>query len=657
MRTLHPLRSPLTLLPLVALAACQPPTESEPTGSTAEAAAKAALGAELRLEPSELGVIAAGQARFAYLGRTVSTFKLADRDGNWFEMTLDEEQRPVDFDELARADRETRLDWQGALDDSVVALLAAGAERLEVLLWVATPGVELAPRPEARGEPLSPEAVDAIYAETDRLREKALAPFVEPVLERVKAFDREARAETLSPAIQANLSSEALERLARDPGIDRIYASQTAEPELDMAKATIGIPALHAAGITGSGVKVALTEWDGHAEPGSLFLSPFIQDTTNVCGAVSRHATMVAAVLKERRVNVFGTLYAEDGVSPGVELRVGGSCGGNSLELHAASDRAVAWGARVINLSWGLDTGLMLGASDRFYDDIVLHRFRTIVKSAGNRANVPGCFVCDDILTSPGLAYNVITVGGLDDMNTASWSDDVMWPNSSFTNPVSTHADRQKPEVIAPAANLTLAAEGPATFVTDSGTSGAAPQVAASTALLIQKNGTLSAWPEVTRAAMMATARNIEGASRLSDHDGAGALVTSTAGALIDNPALWGTMSYTCSKPVTLDLMSLAVGPLSRNRVVISWDSDPAFADYATRPSVDLDLEIVNSAGAPVASSASWDNTYEIVEFDALNADTFTLRVRKFRCDTDTWLGWAWHSANRLRPPKPKLPF
>ena len=44
-----------------------------------------------------------------------------------------------------------------------------------------------------------------------------------------------------------------------------------------------------------------------------------------------------------------------------------------------------------------------------------------------------------------------------------------------------------------------------------------------------------------------------------------------------------------------------------------------------------------------VASSLSWDNTYEIVHFTAPTTGTYRLRVNKYRCNyTPKWLGWAW---------------
>ena len=51
--------------------------------------------------------------------------------------------------------------------------------------------------------------------------------------------------------------------------------------------------------------------------------------------------------------------------------------------------------------------------------------------------------------------------------------------------------------------------------------------------------------------------------------------------------------------------------------MVITWDQDPMYCDYANRPGADLDLYIYDSSifAIPITYSRSYDNTYEIVEF------------------------------------------
>jgi len=85
--------------------------------------------------------------------------------------------------------------------------------------------------------------------------------------------------------------------------------------------------------------------------------------------------------------------------------------------------------------------------------------------------------------------------------------------------------------------------------------------------------------------------------------------------------------------------------------VVIAWDSNPS-SDYGDDPlDADLDLFVYDPDGDYVsgASSASWDNSYEIVEFEATKSGTYTWQVYKSRFDgTTEYLGAAWA---RIAPP------
>ena len=81
----------------------------------------------------------------------------------------------------------------------------------------------------------------------------------------------------------------------------------------------------------------------------------------------------------------------------------------------------------------------------------------------------------------------------------------------------------------------------------------------------------------------------------------------------------------------------------TRTRVAITWDTPTSYSQYASRPSADLDLRVVNASGSTVASSSSFDNTYEIVDFTPSATGTYTLRVIRYRCDASpAYLGWAW---------------
>jgi hypothetical protein len=57
---------------------------------------------------------------------------------------------------------------------------------------------------------------------------------------------------------------------------------------------------------------------------------------------------------------------------------------------------------------------------------------------------------------------------------------------------------------------------------------------------------------------------------------------------------------------------------------------------------VNLDLHVRDSAGVTVASSASWNNGYEIAEFGARGGETYEIRIRRWSGTDDIWFGVAW---------------
>lgn len=89
----------------------------------------------------------------------------------------------------------------------------------------------------------------------------------------------------------------------------------------------------------------------------------------------------------------------------------------------------------------------------------------------------------------------------------------------------------------------------------------------------------------------------------------------------------------------------------ARARIVIAWNTNPGFLGYRNRPSADLDLRVLAPNGQQVAGSASWDNTYEIVDFTPAVTGSFRLRVHRYRCGANPkWLGWGWYQ--EPRPPR-----
>ena len=84
-------------------------------------------------------------------------------------------------------------------------------------------------------------------------------------------------------------------------------------------------------------------------------------------------------------------------------------------------------------------------------------------------------------------------------------------------------------------------------------------------------------------------------------------------------------------------------------KVALAWDSKISTFNFfgislpiGSRLAVDLDLHVLNSNGVTVASSASWDNSYEIAEFAAQWGETYEVRIRRWSGTDDVWYGIAW---------------
>ena len=57
---------------------------------------------------------------------------------------------------------------------------------------------------------------------------------------------------------------------------------------------------------------------------------------------------------------------------------------------------------------------------------------------------------------------------------------------------------------------------------------------------------------------------------------------------------------------------------------------------------LDLDLKIFDKNGTQVGYSGSWDNSYEVAEFDATPGETYQVRIRRWSGTDWTWYGLAW---------------
>lgn len=85
-------------------------------------------------------------------------------------------------------------------------------------------------------------------------------------------------------------------------------------------------------------------------------------------------------------------------------------------------------------------------------------------------------------------------------------------------------------------------------------------------------------------------------------------------------------------------------------KIALAWNKDPSAGGHlASNPPTDFDLHVFDEAGALVAWSASFENSYEVVEFAGTQGKTYTIQVQRSSGEEDTYYGIAW-SVRSLDP-------
>jgi hypothetical protein len=255
-----------------------------------------------------------------------------------------------------------------------------------------------------------------------------------------------------------------------------------------------------------------------------------------------------------------------------------------------------------------------------------------------------------------------------------------------FRNPASTHGDRELPELCANGTGVSVVG------LTDSGTSFSAPAVAGSVALIQGVDTLLQIWPEGCRAIMLAAAdKNVTGSTWWKDvstaadaRDGSGALDARQAVAITrarrgrngrGDPLGWD-IGYFEDSLFGRDQMStfayrITVSPnrfqfftRPRVKVALAWDSVVTtiripFANLelpiSSTLTHDYDLMVFDAGGQLIGYSGSYDNSYEVAEFNADAGATYTVKIRRWTGAGDMPFGIAWSTRSDYRFPTAAL--
>ncbi|MFG2291823.1 S8 family serine peptidase [Streptomyces sp. NPDC048603] len=359
---------------------------------------------------------------------------------------------------------------------------------------------------------------------------------------------------------------------AAAPAVSRIWLDAKVYPTLDKSTAQIGVPAAVKAGFTGKGVKVAVLDTgvdQTHPDLKGVEIAEKNFTTWDDARDFYGHGTHVASILAGSGAKSGGKYK---GVATGAQIidaKVLGNDGpGQESWILAGMQWAVDQGAKVVNMSLGAQEE----AGDRPMDEAVarLSGKALFVASAGNLGSGPGT------ISSPGGAPQALTVGNVTKQEALA-EDSSRGP--SLAGPV-------KPDLTAPGTDITAARSshlsgGPGNgYVTNSGTSMAAPHAAGAAAILMQQH---PAWTgQQVKQALTASAKPNpvfhayqQGSGRLDVARAITANVVGEPGSLTFGTQSWPhtddkpvakTLTYRNlgSKPVTLALSTRAVDEQGR---------------------------------------------------------------------------------------------
>lgn len=449
-----------------------------------------------------------------------------------------------------------------------------------------------------------------------------------------------------APLISTEMTPTEIKTLAKDNRVHSIYYSPKciAEEESDISShVTATNYTSNTLGYTGNGIKIGMIEAKSLPEiSDDYFTSSNIILDQNVLPSLDegKHATRVAAIMVGKSFERDGITYR--GIVPDATLYA------TYATTDAVFRNKVEWllsqGVHVINISLGFGNTGVYDALARWIDHIAINHSVHIVKSAGN--------VHYDIndnpiyyISSPGMAYNSITVGSINDNNTYRHDDDVIASNSCSLE--ITGNGTNKPDLVAPGANIYTAvpidyASGLTAEQQTSGTSFAAPQVTAIVAQLCQYRPALRTLQDAMKAILTASISHEDFSFDSSDvahinYDTYGAGVVNSKDAFYTagngryltadfpaNTAANAERRYTLyvspsDNKIRVSLAWLKYSTLSGTHANVSNPTDYTIAD--------LDLYILDPNGNYIDLAISDHNNVEIIDFEPNGAGNYTIVV------------------------------
>lgn len=442
-----------------------------------------------------------------------------------------------------------------------------------------------------------------------------------------------------APMISAELTPAEIKMLARDSRVQSIYYSPNAtlKDEGNFSIPTIGADYTRdTLGYSGSGVKIGMIETSIPEKTKNYFDLDkiYYDESLENIPADRNHANTVAAIMVGQETTIGGVTYK--GIVPDAELYVTCCTENNGADWRLRVEWLISQGVHVINMSAYLTNQMHghYGANERWTDHIVSTHNVHFVKSAGNLGTR---------VTSPGTAYNILTVGAINDNNTLQHSDDTPYNVDSFSTSYMEDEDiANKPDLMAPGVGIYTPAyvEG-----VDSGTSFATPHVTGVVAQLCHRFPSLRVLQAGVKAILTASVCHSKYAYNtvfmdsedVDNYDKFGAgVVSATAAFETANAYRMMVGNFPANTLANTErVYSFTASAGQRVRVSLTWLHNAIIPNNETHESYelsdyvldDLDLYVIHPEGADIHLSLSTYNNTEIIDFVAPTSGTYQMVV------------------------------
>ena len=441
-----------------------------------------------------------------------------------------------------------------------------------------------------------------------------------------------------APSIQMELTPAQIAKLAKDLSVESIYYSPEGE---EFSDSNVSFPVVGAnytrdtLGLTGTGVKIGILEATGLPERGNyniprnkIVFDPNVDKTVFGEDENDRHASKVASII----MGEYDGNY--EGIVPDAYVYATYTCDVDGYETtwKECIEWLISRGVNIINMSMGFyGNNGSYNSKDRWADHVALQHNVHIIKSAGN--------IRDDInpqgyISSPGLAYNVITVGNLNINNSPSLADDVIDNLSAYVEIFNAETPN-KPDVVAPGTGTATGAD------VIGGTSAAAPHVTGIVAQLCQADTYLKTNPAAMKAILCATTVTSQHSYCPTDENeynkyGAGLISAQQSYNTVINERYLSGIFYPEPEAYAFQNHTITLNSnKQRLRIALTWlnykyisNDDHSMDNPSTANTMaDLDLRIYSPTLNEVFESNIGSGNVEIIDINYPPADDYVVEV------------------------------